>query len=149
MRNLEAQVYFTRVVANKDNIGVKQYTFDELANKDLSKKKVKLDDAYCTSVIDMNEDNRLIWADQSEDVKAAFLQFANFVDTWYDNIYNLMAGVIEEKVNDYLEHQSEYDEDAERFYEDEDEYEDDEEDRDDDEEYDEDEEEELDVDLEY
>ena len=47
-----------------------------------------------------------------------------------------MAGVIEEKVNDYLEHQSEYDEDAERFYEDEDE------DRDDDEEYDEDEEEE-------
>lgn len=104
--------------------------------------RVKLDDAYCTSVIDMNEDNRLIWADQSEDVKAAFLQFANFVDTWYDNIYNLMAGVIEEKVNDYLEHQSEYDEDAERFYEDEDEYEDDEEDRDDDEEYDEDEEEE-------
>lgn len=147
MRNLEAQVYFTRVVANRDNIGVKQFTFDELANKDLSKKKVKLNDTYRVSVIDMNEDNRLIWADQSEEVKNAFLQFTNFVNTWYDNIYTLMAGVIEEKVNDYLEHQSEYDEDAERFYEDDeeydDEYEDDDEydDEDEDEEYEEDEEE--------
>lgn len=156
MRNLEAQVYFTRVVANRDNINVKQFTFDELANKNLSKTKAKVGEVSFVRVIDMNEDNRLIWADQSEEVKNAFLQFTNFVNTWYDNIYNLMACVIEEKVNDYLEHQTEYDEDAERFYEDDEEeydedYDDDEPDYDDDdEEYDEDEEEEEEEeDLEY
>ena len=64
-------------------------------------------------------------------------------DSDYPEAADYIRGYVKaNQVNDYLEHQSEYDEDAERFYEDEDEYEDDEEDRDDDEEYDEDEEEE-------
>ena len=69
-------------------------------------------------------------------------------DSDYPEAADYIRGYVKaNQVNDYLEHQSEYDEDAERFYEDEDEYEDDDEDRDDDEEYDEDEE--LDEDLEY
>lgn len=143
MQNLEAQVYFTRVIANSDNINVKQYNFGDLANKNFGKKKAKIGtDTYRVSVIDMNEDNRLIWASQSEAVKQVFEQFSEFVHDWYAEAYGVMADVIEEKVNDYRAHQNEYDEDAEYSYEDdEEEYDEDEEYDDDDEEYEEDEEE--------
>ena len=70
-------------------------------------------------------------------------------DSDYPEAADYIRGYVKaNQVNDYLEHQTEYDEDAERFYEDdEEEYDDDEPDYDDDdEEYDEDE---LDVDLEY